>query len=173
MTAALRSALLCLAFAALAGIAGCTALSGLVNPAGRLLEQAREAVAQESPDTDTAWARLSELRTRHPDTPECREAFPLAAAIFKLRYLRDRHARPDSPFVTSAPRFMLEWLAAYLAGPEFPRAEVEALFIGMPYGYFRDYLAMAEGRPELARWALRAEDDNGIIDAIAPDGGLR
>jgi hypothetical protein len=171
MNAALRFPLLCLAFAALAGLGGCAALSGLVNPAGRLLAEGRTAL--EENDHETAWRRFAELRTRHPDTPECREAFPLAAAIFKFRYLRDRHARPDSPFVTTEPRFMLDWLAAYLEGPEFPRAEAEALFLGMPYGFFRDYLALAEGRPQLARWALRAEDDNGIIESIAASGGPR
>jgi hypothetical protein len=169
MNATPRLPLLCLAFAALAWLGGCAALSGLVNPAGRLLAQAREAAERNDPDT--AWAHLVEIRRRHPESPECREAFPLAAAIFKWRYLRDRHARPGSPFVTSEPHFMLDWLTAYLGGPEFPQAEAEALFVGMPYGLFRDYLALAEGRPELARWAVRAEDDNGIIESIASEGG--
>jgi hypothetical protein len=65
---------------------------------------------------------------------------------------------------------MLDWFAAFLSGPEFPQAEAEALFVGMPYGYFREYLAFAESRPELSRWAIQAQDDNGIIETIAAEG---
>jgi hypothetical protein len=37
----------------------------------------------------------------------------------------------------------------------------------MPYGYFREFLAIAEARPELSRWGIRADDDNGIIESVA------
>lgn len=168
MRADSRLALACLAFAALTWLAGCAALSGLVNPAGRLLGQAREAI--ERKEFDAAYRDLAEIRKRYPESAESREAFPLAAGIFKWSYLRQRHTQPDSPFVRSEPGFMLDWFAAFLAGPEFPQAEAEALFVGMPYGYFREYLAFAESRPELSRWAIKAQDDNGIIEAITAEG---
>lgn len=171
MRADSRLALPCLAFAALAWLTGCAALSGLVNPAGRLLEQAREAI--ERKEFDTAYRDLAEIRKRYPGSAESREAFPLAAGIFKSSYLRQRHTQPDSPFVRSEPGFMLDWFAAFLAGPDFPQAEAEALFVGMPYGYFREYLALAESRPELSGWAIRAQDDNGIIETITAEGGPR
>jgi hypothetical protein len=60
---------------------------------------------------------------------------------------------------------MLDWFAPL--GARVPPAEAEALFVGMPYGYFREFLALAETRPELSRWGVRAEDDNGIIESVA------
>jgi hypothetical protein len=162
-----RLPILCLTVTALAWLSGCAALSGLVNPAGRLLAQADEAIEQQ--DFDTAYRHLTEIRKRYPGSAESREAFPLAAAIFRRSYFRHRYRQPDSPWLTSEPDFMLDWFASFLEGPEFPQAEAEALFLGMPYGYFRRYLARAETRPELARWAIRAEDDNGIIEAVVAE----
>ena len=169
MRAKPRLPVLCLAFTALAWLGGCAALSGLVNPAGRLLEQAHEAIEQR--DLDSAYRHLAEIRKRYPDRAESRQAFPLAAAIFRRSYFHHRYRQPDSPWLTSEPGFMLDWFASFLEGPEFPQAEAEALFVGMPYGYFRQLLALAEARPELARWAIRADDDNGIIEAVAAEAG--
>ena len=165
MTAKPRFVFTCLTFAVLMGLPGCAALSGLVNPPGQLLEQAHSAVEQQ--DFDTAYHDLAEIRKRYPDSAESREGFPIAAAIFQRSYFRDRYRQPDSRWLTSEPRFMLDWFASFLAGPEFPQAEAEALFVGMPYGYFREFLALAEARPELSRWGARAEDDNGIVESIA------
>lgn len=167
MTADARFPLACLAFAALAWLAGCAGLSGLVNPAGRLLEQGRTAIEQK--DLDGAYAHLKAIRERYSDSPESREAFPLAAGIFKWSYHQARHSRPDSRWVRSEPGFMLDWFASFLDEPEFPQPEAEALFLGMPYGFFRQYLGVAGSRPQASRWALQAEDDNGIIERIAAE----
>ena len=166
---ALARALLGLAL--LSGATGCAALGGVYDRPARLLEQARADV--EKQDFDTAYRRLKEIRLSHPGSEQDPEAFRLAAAIFKRSYLRNRLNSPDSPWVVAEPRFMLEWLASYLAGPEFPRSEAEALFVGMPYGFFREYLAFAQGRPELSRWGMRARDDNGIIEEVEAEGGTR
>jgi hypothetical protein len=171
MSATSRFAVLLPACALLAGLVGCAALQGLTDPPGRRLESAREAL--ERKDLDAAYRDLAEIRKRHPDSAESREAFPLAAAIFQRSYFRDRFSRPDSSWLTSEPGFMLEWFASFLEGPAFPQAEAEALFVGMPYGFFREYLALAETRPELSRWAIRAREDNGIIEAIDATGGSR
>ena len=160
-----RFAVRCLALALSLWLPGCAALSGLVNPPGRLLEQARSAIERE--DLEAAYRDLAEIRKRYPDSAESREAFPLAAAIFRSSYFRDRYRQPGTHWLTSEPRFMLDWFASLLAGPEFPQAEAEALFVGMPYGYFREFLALAEARPELSRWGIRADDDNGIIESVA------
>jgi hypothetical protein len=161
----------CLAFALLSGLSGCAAWQALVDPAGRRLEQAREALARN--DLDAAYRDLAEIRRRHPESAASREAFPLAAAIFQRSYYRDRYARPDSPWLTSEPGFMLDWFASLLDVPTFPQAEAEALFVGMPYGFFRDYLALAGTRPELARWAIVATDDNGIVEQVMAEPGAR
>jgi hypothetical protein len=170
MSAGARISIVRLAFAALAWLPGCAAFEGLVNPAGRLLEQTHQAVEQK--DFDTAYRHLAEIRKQHPDSAESREAFPIAAGIFKWKYSRSRYSQPDSPWVTSEPGFMLDWFAGFLSGRDFPQGEAEALFVGMPYGYFRDYLALAETRPELSRWAIRAEDGNGIIEVIEAEGAF-
>jgi hypothetical protein len=154
-----------LAAIALTCLVGCGATLGLLNPPQRLLERAHVAVDER--DLDTAYAQLVEIRKRYPESEQSAEAFPLAAAIFKRSYFRDRYARPDSPWVTSEPGFLLDWFASFFQAPEFPQAQAESLFIGMPYGYFRDFLAHAETRPEVARWVVTAEDDNGLIESIA------
>jgi hypothetical protein len=144
-------------------LAGC-ALLGSPNPPSRLLDQARASVAQR--DLDAAYDRLAELRTHYPDSAETREAFPLAASIFQRGYLRTRHVDPASRWVTTEPACLLGWLLSYCDAPEFPQAEAEALFVGMPYGYFGEFLAAAEAHAALSQWAVRAEDDNGIVEAI-------
>ena len=160
-----------LALALLAGLPGCASWQALVDPARSLLDRAHEALDRK--DLDAAYRDLAEIERRYPDSEESREAFPLAAAIFQRGYYRDRFARPDSPWLTSEPGFMLEWFASLLESPAFPQVEAEALFVGMPYGFFRDYLALAETRPELGRWTIKAADDNGIIESIAAEPGAR
>jgi hypothetical protein len=127
---------------------GCAALRGLVNPPGQLLEQAHSAVEQK--DLEAAYRDLASIRKGYPDSAESREAFLLAAAIFQNGYFRDRHQQPDSHWVASEPGFLLDWFASFLAGPEFPQAEAEALFVGMPYGYFREFSHLRRCR--LSRW---------------------
>jgi hypothetical protein len=149
-------------------LVGC-ALLGPLNPPRRILDQAYSAI--EERDLDTAYERLAKLRTRYPDSAESREGFPYAASIFKRGYFQTRHADPASHWVTTEPRFMLEWFLDYCHGPDFPQAEAEALFVGMHAGYFRELLASAETHPHLMRWTIRAEDDNGIVEALTLEGG--
>jgi hypothetical protein len=171
MRAESRFAALCLVLALLAGLLGCASWQALVDPAGQLLDRAREALDRK--DLDAAYRDLAEIRRRYPDSAESRDAFPLAAGIFQRGYYRDRYARPDSPWLTSEPGFMLDWFASLLEGQTFPQAEAEALFVGMPYGYFRDFLAWAETRPEPSRWTIVAVDDNGIIETVTAEPGAR
>jgi hypothetical protein len=155
----------------LASLVACSTWQGFWNPPRRLLDQAQAAVEQR--EHDTAYRKLAEIRERYPTSAESPEAFRRAALIFKKRYYENRLTRPDSPWVTSEARFMLDWFAAFLAGPEFPQAEAEALFLGMPYSFFREYLALAQTDPRLSRWAIQAPDDNGIIEAIVAERAAR
>jgi hypothetical protein len=151
----------------IAGVVACGAASGFFDPAGRLLEEGRTALEQR--ELDSAYSRFAEIRKRYPESPESREAFPLAAAIFQYRYHRVRHGEPDSPWIRSEPGFLFDWFDAFLAEPGFPQAEAEALFVGMPYGLFREYGAHREAVSEAARIPFEVEDDNGIIERVIAD----
>ncbi len=166
-----RFKLSCLATVWLISLTACGTWQSIWNPPQRLLDQAHAAVEQR--DLDAAYRKLAQIRERHPESAESREAFRLAAAIFRKRYFENRLTQPGSPWVTTEARFMLDWFASFAGGAEFPQAEAEVLFVGMPYTFFREYLALAETRPELSRWAVQAPDDNGIIEAIAAQNTAR
>jgi hypothetical protein len=136
----------------------------MLNPAPRLLEQARASI--EARDLDAAYDRLVEIRLKYPDSEQNAEAFRLAAALFHHGYFRSRHSQPNSRWVTTEPAFMLDWFASFFQGTDFPQAQAEELFVGMHQGFFREYLAFAQSRPALSRWTVRAEDDNGIVESI-------
>jgi hypothetical protein len=155
-----------LASVSVALLAACT-LPALLNPPQRLLEDARAAI--DARDFDTAYRQLAEIRRRYPDSEQSVEAFPLAAALFHRGYFQSRHTEPTSHWVKVEPEFMLDWFASFFEHPEFPQTQAEALFVGMHYGYFREYLAYAATRPELSRWVVRVEDDNGMIESIVAD----
>ena len=150
--------------ASLASLVACSVASGLFDPAGRLLEEGRTAL--ERRELDSAYGRFAEIRRRYPASPESREAFPLAAAIFQYRYHRLRYQEPESPWVRSEPVFLFDWFDSFLAEPDFPQAEAEALFVGMPYGLFREYRAQRQADSGAAQPRFEVEDDNGIIERV-------
>jgi hypothetical protein len=120
--------------------------------------------ALERKDYEAAYAHLKRVATEYPDSPEAVEAFPAAAACFKLLYHHYRYRQPDSAWVTSEPTFMFEWLARSFA--DSPEAAANALFVGCPYNLFREFQEFGKDRPQLSRWALEAQDDNGIIQSV-------
>jgi len=130
-----------------------------------LVEQAHAALARG--DLETAYHHLALVHALHPDSAESREVFRLAARCFVESHFRHR-TEPGSIWVSSEPVFMYRWLEQFfLDAEEFPQAQVEALFIGMHYGMFRDFLAHARSRKELSRWVIVARDDNGIIHSVS------
>ncbi len=132
----------------------------------RLLRE-RADLALEQRDGELAYRSLALLATLHPESAESREAFRAAARLFKQAYFQNRFSRPDSVWLSSEPAFMFQWLARFLQDPEvFPQAELDALFLGMPYSFFGDFTAFAAPRPGLSRWVLRVEEDNGRIQSI-------
>lgn len=156
-----RGASLALALALLA-FPACATLEGVFDPAGHPLAQGQAALERE--DLDAAYAHLAEIRREHPESPESREAFPLAAQIFKFRYFRLRNADPDSPWVTDEPAFLFAWFDSFVDGSDFPLAEAEALFVGSSVSLFRAY--QAGNGPNRPRFQV--EDDNGIVTKVLP-----
>ena len=128
-----------------------------------LLEEAK--AAGKAKDMETAYARLKQIEIRYPGSPESREAFPLAAASLRVLYFQHRLNEPNSVWVTSEPDFLFDWFATYFRDGS-PEAAANALFVGFDYGIFRRFEAFAKSRPDLAPWLLRAQDDNGIIEAV-------
>jgi hypothetical protein len=153
--------------ASVASLVACGVAGGLFDPAGRLLEEGRTAL--ERRELDAAYGRFAEIRKRYPASPESREAFPLAAAILQYRYHRLRYQEPESPWLRSEPGFLFDWFDSFLAEPGFPQAEAEALFVGMPYGLFREYRARQQLDSGAAPPRFEVEDDNGIIEQVIAD----
>ncbi len=141
------------------------ATAGAPKPAA-LLEQA--ARASQQGDVDAAYARLRQIAIEFPDSPEASKAFLLAAGIVKQEYFRHRLADPSSRWVTEEPRFMFTWLAHFYRDG-FPAEPVNALLRGFPVPVFREFEAYAETRPELARYRLHAERDNGLVTDVTAE----
>jgi hypothetical protein len=156
---------------------GCTTLAAQPSSCPPSIEQAfakptllREQAdaALEDGDLALAYRYLALIETLHPGSPESHELFPAAAKLFKRIYLRERIARPDSIWMTSEPIFMFHWLVAFFSDDgEFPKQQVATLFIGMPLTFFDDFMVFAKPRPQLARWQIRAKEDDGRIESIS------
>lgn len=143
---------------------GVEARCSVLDSPTRLVEQSKDAF--KARDLGLAYQYLALIHTLHPDSPEDREQFRLAARLFVESYFRNR-TRLDSPWVQTEPQFMFAWLEQFFRGAEeFPQTQVEALFIGMHYGMFRDFLAWAQSRPDVSAWTITATKDNGIIESI-------
>lgn len=150
---------LLLALSALWPVVAC-ATTG-VGPKPASLFQEAVAASQQG-EFDAAYTRLRQLATEFPGSPEAAKAFPLAAGIVKQEYFRHRLTDPSSRWVTSEPQFMFSWLARYYVDG-FPAEQVNALLRGFPVPVFQEFEAYAQTRPELARFRLHAERDNGLV----------
>lgn len=149
---------------ALPGLALGCAMLGAGEPR-RLRDQAQAQL--DANDLEGAYRTLARIRTDHPGSPEAREVFPAAARIFEREWWRRRHREPESSWLTKEPVFLFGWLASFYGDDAFPQREAEFLLVGMPVGFLREFQAFAAGRPQLARWTLTAEDDNGVVESIA------
>jgi len=121
-------------------------------------------------DFERGYRSLALIHIQYPESEQDTEAFPLAARVFRKNYLHHR-SEPGSVWISNEPRFMFAWLARFFrADQPFPQREVNAMFLGLHYGMLRDFLAYAKenesDRPELSRWKLPAEEDNGIVESI-------
>jgi hypothetical protein len=140
---------------------GCAALVG--KPA-RLLEEGRAAV--EAGQYETAWVHLKELRTRYPGRPEAAEAFPLAATALRKLYRKNLYVDPDSPWVTTEPGFVFDWLGSLFRDGEVAQAPLEQLMVDMPHPFFVALQTYAEGDERLGQWTFHAKFDNGMVERI-------
>ncbi len=140
-----------------------------------LYERAVAELKQNQPER--GYRSLALIHIQYPQSEPDREVFVLAARVFQRSYFRHR-AEPGSVWVGSEPQFMFGWLAQFFReGDEFPQRQVDALFLGMHYGMFRDFLAWAKENaaqpPGLSRWVLSAGKDDGIVysvTAVRSDG---
>jgi hypothetical protein len=139
---------------------GCASFS---HEPERLLAQGKTLIAEKR--WQESYEAFRGIRTKYPHSPEAADAFPLAARVFRLLYSRTRYTE-NSPWTTSEPRFMFEWLETFFGGDEFPQVMVDTLVQGMPYAFFEDFQSFAATRPQLARWSLTVTKDNGLIDTI-------
>lgn len=128
-----------------------------------LREQAERAFVRR--DWEAAWMPLRTLREAYPDHPETADAFPLAAAVYKRLYYRDRFADPDSAWIRSEPDFLFQWLESFYPDGA-PEAQALAMLRGLPLSFARRFLAWKQTRPALARWELEVSEDNGIVNAV-------
>lgn len=135
----------------------------LASPA-LLLARARAGVAERR--LEEPYRLLTLIRTLHPESPEASEAYWLAAAIFQRQYSKNRLTNPDSPWVTTEPAFVFEWMGTFFTAEEAPTDRAVAVFRGMPLGIFRRFEAHAEPRPVFRPWQISVEEDNGIIEIV-------
>ena len=141
--------------------------------AAELLELATNELR--SSKLELGYRHLALIHILYPESEQDPEAFTLAARVFRKNHFRNR-TQAGSVWVTTEPQFMFGWLASFFPAPssketgDFPQHQVNAMFLGMHYGMFRDFVAYAAAhapdRPELSRWAIRAEDDNGIVYSV-------
>lgn len=149
---------------ALLGCAASTPCTEVLRDPDQLLEAANAAIAER--DLALAYRYVALIHILHPESAQSRDAFPLAARLFRKNYMRHR-TELDSIWVTSEPRFMISWLAGFVRdGETFPKEPMDALFVGSNYGLFREYLAYAQNHPRLSQWVVTAADDNGIVQEI-------
>jgi hypothetical protein len=165
------AAFLCATFFTL-GVSGCAANSTASAPCGealgdpeRLLELARAADAERN--VELTYRYIALIHILHPGSGKSREVFPLAARAYRLSWAPHR-TELDSIWVTSEPRFMIAWLAGFFQdGQPFPQEQMDALFVGMNYGLFREFLAYAQNHPRISQWEITAEKDNGIVEKVS------
>jgi hypothetical protein len=157
-----------------AGALGCAALStgpAASAPCADALRdpdqlQALAEAASADQNWELAYRYVALIHILHPDSEKNRELFPAAATLFRRNWAPHR-AELDSIWTTSEPLFVYAWLAGFFSdGRDFPQHEMDTLFVGISYSLFRNFLGYAKDRPHISRWAISAEDENGITTKV-------
>ena len=165
LCAALFAALVCSGCATLLGSPESRPVAEVLDDPARLKQLAEAQIARQN--YELAYRYVALIHILHPDSPENRDAFPLAAALYRKSWAPHR-TELDSIWTTSEPLFLFAWLAGFFPdAKEFPQAQVEALFLGMNGGLLRDFLAYAKPRPYIAQWTISVEKNNGIVEKIS------
>ncbi len=133
---------------------------------GALLAHADDAMKKR--DHEEAFRDLKLIRTLHPGSTEANDPghYVAATKLFKRLWYRDR-LKPDSPWLGTERDFMFGWLESYYESDSYPRTETELLLVGMPYGFYRQFEAYRATRPAMARFPLRALEDNGKVQSVS------
>jgi hypothetical protein len=149
------------------GGGGCPPSADQILDDPRLLREKADEKLRED-DWPLAFRYLELLLVLHPESPETRELYPAAVRLFKRGYLRNRVGAPESPWLHYDHALMYYWLSRFFESPDvFPQEQVDLLFLGMPYDFFREFTAYAAARPRLfERWLFAATEDNGRIDSV-------
>jgi hypothetical protein len=130
----------------------------------------RAVTAAKGGDFELSYRYLALIHIQYPASPQDREAFALAARVFRKNYYRHR-TEVGSVWVDREPQFLFGWLAQFYRGRDaYPKDQMNAMFVGMNYGIFREFLAYAKTQasenPGLSRFEFSVEKDNGIIESI-------
>lgn len=157
-------------FLAVGGALGCAALSGAPAASAPCTDVMRnpeqlQALAEASSgeqNWELAYRYVALIHILHPGSEQDREMFPAAATLFRRSWSPHR-AELDSIWTTSEPIFLYAWLAGFFQdGRDFPQKQMDALFVGTSYSLLRNFLRYAQDRPQLSRWSISAEDENGV-----------
>ncbi len=164
-----RAVRLLVATLLVAGFAGACASPFQGSDAAAAALFAEGDAALDRGDLEQAYLRFAEVPRLHPESPRSAEAFPLAARIYYKLFFRYRYQEVKPEWLAEQPAFLFDWLGARLeeGGGE---DDVKALFLGMPWSHYQDYEAYARSHPDLARWGIRAVEDNGIIESVKVEG---
>jgi hypothetical protein len=167
------AALIAALFVATGGL-GCAALSGssaTSAPCADALRdpdelQALAEAAGRDQNWELAYRYLALIHILHPGSEQDRASFPAAATLFRRSWAPHR-AELDSIWTTSEPLFVYAWLAGFFRdGGEFPQEQMDVLFVGTSYSLFRNFARYAQDRPQISRWRISAEDENGIVTKV-------
>jgi len=129
----------------------------------------RATTALREGDLEAAYEHLAEIRQRYPESAEASEVFLLTAKIFRRLWRGYRFVEERDAWRAEQTRFMFAWLGSE-SRDGFPRAEAEMLLLQMPWSYWGEFEAYARTDPHLSRWEIRAEEDNGRIEALRISG---
>lgn len=139
---------------------------------GALLDNPRwlyEAALQQKSTVEgleRAYRLFALIRELHPESPEAREAFIPAARfhrfLFRAHRVRDMH----SPWVVTEGIFLIHWLGDFFEPGHFPEEEINVLAWKLPMSFYAKLEAYARTHPEMRKWRLEVEEDNGQVVEI-------
>jgi len=115
---------------------------------------------------ERAYRYLALIRQLHPASPEAREAFIPAARFHRLLFrayrVRDLHAS----WIVTEPIFMIHWLGDFFEPGVFPDEPINVLAWKLPMSFYDTLADYAKGHPEMRKWELVVEEDNGLVEKI-------
>lgn len=159
------------------GLLACCLIACTSGPEpGPLIEQARTAAKAREYESCYESSRRAAATRPAPDVAKA--AFELGAYCHQKLYYRDRPIGDHvitSRWTSTEQVQMFEWASSFFDGETYPKDIVNTLLAGYPYPVWQDFQAFAETRPEIARYPMRVNVDNGIVQfvSIGDERGLR